>query len=93
MFSCLSIILSASFVAYICVSAAVVNITVDDQGSDPQSGSLIVYSPAESWRTYPPISGAWNSTLHESTFPGGSSQTSSSTNVTPGNLIFTFTGR
>lgn len=93
MLFCLSTILAVPLLVHVCVSAALVNITVDDQGSDPQSGSLIVYSPAESWRTYPPISGAWNSTLHESTFPGGSSQTSSSTNVTPGNLIFTFTGR
>lgn len=97
MFSCLSIILSASFVAYICVSAAVVNITVDDQGFDNRTGSLIVYSPTESWETfsgiYLPMSGAWNHTLHEMNFPGSSSQTGRSAGLTPGNLTFTFNGQ
>jgi hypothetical protein len=60
------------------ISAALVNVTVDDTGPDPHSGAQFNYTPAETWNTAACVRGgctfradtrlAGGGTWHESTF-------------------------
>lgn len=60
--------------------ANLVNVTVDDAGSDPYTGAQIVYEPANTWSlgptcevctAHPDPKGAFNGTWHDGFFDPG----------------------
>ena len=84
-----------SFLSFACLSTALTNVTVDDQGVDPRTGEVISYTPANgAWiekcqkcSTQPNPEQAFNQTWHDATYrDDGNGQTDVDT------ATFEFTG-